>query len=98
MGVVGELGLVHRDITGPPPRDPFTKTSPSPTATYPALWNHSATNETRMVGAPDSQLLVRRGMEAILMCIPFDTPPHPTRCLASYGLRQASGQKGSDHS
>ena len=64
LGVVGRLGLVHRDITGPPPRGPFTKTTPSPTATYPALWNHSAANETRMVCIPDSQLLVRRGMEA----------------------------------
>ena len=64
LSVVGRLGLVHRDITGPPPRGPFTKTTPSPTATYPALWNHSAANETRMVCIPDSQLLVRRGMEA----------------------------------
>ena len=64
LGVVGQLGLVHRDITGPPPRGPFIKTTPSPTATYPALWNHSAANETRMVCNPDSQLVVRRGMEA----------------------------------
>jgi hypothetical protein len=64
LGEVGQLGLVDRDITGPPPRGPFTKTTPSPTATYPALWNHSAANETRMVCVPDSQLLVRQGMEA----------------------------------
>ena len=63
LGVVGKLGLVHRDITGPPPRGPFTKAAASPTATYPALWNHDAKNETRMVCAPDSQLLVRPGME-----------------------------------
>ena len=64
LGEVGKLGLVHRDITGPPPRGPFTKTASSPTATYPALWNHHAANETRMVCIPDSQLVVRQGMEA----------------------------------
>ena len=64
LGVVGRLGLVHRDITGPPPRGPFTKTAPSPTATYPALWNHNAATETRLVCIPDSQLIVRQGMEA----------------------------------
>ena len=63
LGVVGKLGLVHRDITGPPPRGPFTKTTASPTATYPALWNHDAKNETRMVCTADSSLRVRPGME-----------------------------------
>ncbi|MCY4651590.1 MAG: hypothetical protein OXC95_00325 [Dehalococcoidia bacterium] len=60
---VGNLGLVDRDIIGPVPRGPFDKTTPSPTATYPTLWNHNARNETRMVCAPDSQLRVRQGME-----------------------------------
>ncbi len=64
LDAVGRLGMYHLDITGPPLRGPFTKTTPSPTATYPALWNHNAVNETRMVCTPDSQLLVRRGMEA----------------------------------
>ena len=64
LGDVGRLGLVDRDITGPPPRGPFSKTSSSPTATYPSLWNHNARKETRMVCAPDSQLQVRQGMEA----------------------------------
>ena len=59
---VGELGLVDRDITGPIPRGPFDKVAPSPTATYPALWNHNAKNEARLVVAPDSQLVVRQGM------------------------------------
>ena len=63
LGEVGKLGLVHRDITGPAPRGPFDKVAPSPTATYPALWNHNAKNETRMVCAPDSQLVVRHGLE-----------------------------------
>ena len=64
LGAVGELGFVHRDITGPVPRGPFDKMDPSPTATYPALWNHNAKNETRLVCSPDSQLQVRQGMEA----------------------------------
>ena len=64
LGAIGRLGLVHRDITGPPPRGPFTLIAPSLTATYPALWNHEASKETRMVCAPDSQLEVRPGMEA----------------------------------
>ena len=63
LSVVGKLGLVDRDITGPPPRGPFTKIAPSPTATYPALWNHDAKKETTMICEPDSQLQVRQGME-----------------------------------
>ena len=64
LNVVGRMGLVHRDITGPIPRGPFDKVEPSPTAAYPALWNHDAKRETRMVCEPDSQLIVRIGMEA----------------------------------
>ena len=60
---IATLGMVHRDITGPRPRGPFDKISPTPTATYPSLWNHDAKNETRMVCRPDSQLRVRSGME-----------------------------------
>ena len=63
LGTIAKLGLVSRDINGPVPRGPFDKTTPSPTATYPALWNHNAKNETRIVCDPDSQLRVRKGME-----------------------------------
>ena len=63
LSEVGKLGMYHLDIIGRPPRGPFDKATPSPTATYPALWNHNAKNETRMVCAPDSQLRVRQGME-----------------------------------
>ena len=63
LGQVGSLGLVDRDIIGPAPRGPFDKTAPSPTATYPALWNHDAEQEKRLVCLPDSQLQVRPGME-----------------------------------
>ena len=61
LGVVGKLGFHHRDINGPPPRGPFMKEEYSPTATYPCMWNHDAPKETRIVCAPDSQLLVRQG-------------------------------------
>ncbi len=64
LGITGQLGLVDRDITDPRPRGPFDKTAPEPTATYPALWNHDAHKETRLICEPDSQLLVRPGMEA----------------------------------
>ena len=63
LGEAGSLGLVDRDITGPAPRGPFDKTTPSPTSTYPSLWNHNAKNETRIVCEPDSQLRARQGME-----------------------------------
>ena len=66
LGAVGTLGLVDRDIIGPPPppRGPFTKAAATPTATYPALWNHDAAKEMRMTCEPDSSLHVRQGMEA----------------------------------
>ena len=64
LGVVGELGLYHLDISGPPPRAPFARANPSPTATYPCLWNHNAKKETRLICVPDSQLHARKGMES----------------------------------
>ena len=64
LNILGKLGFVHRDITRPAPRGPFEKAHPSPTATYPALWNHDAKKEMRMVCSPDSQLRVRQGLEA----------------------------------
>ena len=67
LSTMGSLGFHHLDITGlprkGPPQGPFSKTVSSPTATYPALWNHDAQAETRIVCAPDSELLVRPGME-----------------------------------
>ena len=63
LGNSAKLGFVHRDIIGPAPRGPFDKTAPSPTATYPALWNHQASREKQFVCLPDSQLQVRTGME-----------------------------------
>ena len=63
LGEIGRLGTYHLDIIGPVPRGPFDKVAPSPTATYPSLWNHDAKKETRIVCDPDSQLQVRQGME-----------------------------------
>ena len=60
LGVVGKRGMYHRNIIA---SGPFIKIAPSPTATYPALWNHNASKEKRMVCEPDSQLIVRQGME-----------------------------------
>ena len=64
LSILGSLGAYHLDIVGALPRGPFSKSEASPTATYPALWNHNARKETRVVCEPDSQLLVRPGMEA----------------------------------
>ena len=58
---VGIRGWHDMNIAGS--NGPFSKAPPSPTATYPALWNHSAKQETRIVCQPDSQLLVKPGME-----------------------------------
>ena len=60
---LGNLGTYHLDIIGPAPRGPFNKVAPSPTSTYPSLWNHNAQNETTIVCDSDSQLQVRQGME-----------------------------------
>ena len=58
---VGRRGWHDINIAGS--AGPFTKVPSRPTATYPALWNHNAKKETRIVCLPDSQLLVRPGME-----------------------------------
>ena len=59
---IGKRGWHDINITGP--QAPFTKEPPTPTATYPALWNHDAKKETRMICAPDAQVKVRPGSEA----------------------------------
>ena len=58
---VGRRGWHDMNITGS--TGPFTRVAPSPTSTYPALWQHNAKRETRMVCQSDSQLLVKPGME-----------------------------------
>ena len=63
LSEIGKLGTYHLDIIGPYPRGPFDKAAPSQTPTYPSLWNHDAKRETKLVCDPDSQLLVRQGLE-----------------------------------
>ncbi len=74
---VGKRGLLSLDLTGPAPYDdPVKKThsslprgpfdlidsEPTPTDTYPTLWNHDAKKETRLICKPDKKLLARPRM------------------------------------
>ena len=61
---LGQRGVDHQFFVSAAHKAPFVKATASSTSTYPALWNHDAKNETRMVCLPDSQMLVRPGMEA----------------------------------
>ena len=61
---LGQRGVDHQFFISAAHKAPFVKAAASATSTYPALWNHDAKNETRMVCLPDSQMLVRPGMEA----------------------------------
>ena len=63
LAQVGRRGIGDADIAGRSKTAPFTKIPPSSAATYPSLWNHNARKEMRIVCEPDSQLLVRRGLE-----------------------------------
>lgn len=69
LGDLGERGAHVLDITGTPPspgkppRGPFDK-APLPRdglPTYPALWNHDAKKETRLMVEPDGQGNAREG-------------------------------------
>ena len=61
---IGRLGVHDSLLTMTTHGGPFIKMAPSPTATYPALYNHHARRETRLVCEPDSQLRVRSGGES----------------------------------
>ena len=61
---IGRLGVHDSLLTMTTHGGPFIKMTPSPTATYPALYNHHARRETRLVCEPDSQLRVRPGRES----------------------------------
>lgn len=58
---VGRRGWHDMNITGR--IGPYERRRPSPTATYPALWNHRARAEVRLVVSPDSSLQVRKRQE-----------------------------------
>lgn len=64
LGSVGQRGLDSQLFISAAHKAPFTRMPPSPTATYPALWNHDADKETRMICQPDTQLITRQGMES----------------------------------
>ena len=61
---VGQRGLYDMNIAGKGSSAPFTKVQSSPTATFPSLWNHNASKETRFLCEPDSQLIVKSGAES----------------------------------
>ena len=61
---IAERGVDHQFFVSVVHKGPFTKAAGSPTSTYPALWNHDAKREMRIVCDPDSQLIVRLGMES----------------------------------
>lgn len=69
MGEFAERGFLSRDINGKEYkgklRGPFDKVSlPKNTVpTYPFLWAHNAKKETRLIVAPDSEGVIRQGME-----------------------------------
>ena len=63
LTIIDQRGLYHRNIASTLASAPFIKAQPSQTATYPALWNHDARKETRMVCLPDSQMQVKPGLE-----------------------------------
>ena len=63
LNQVGQRGLDSQLFISAAHKGPFTRAAVSPTATYPALWNHRAKTETRLICVPDCQLLVRPGME-----------------------------------
>ena len=63
LAIIDQRGLYHRNIASALASAPFIKAQPSRTATFPALWNHDARKETRMVCLPDSQLEVKPGLE-----------------------------------
>ncbi len=60
---VGQRGHDSQLFISEAHNGPFVKISASPTSTYPSLWSHNAKKETRIVCEPDSQLMVKKGME-----------------------------------
>ena len=63
LHAVGKRGMHDINIAGKSAGAPFVKANFSPTATYPALWNHDAKEETRIVCEPDSQVHVKTQLE-----------------------------------
>ena len=92
LGEISQLGVHDSLLTMATHNGPFVKEPPSPTATYPSLYNHNAARETNLVCEPDSQLRVRPGMEsraAELWATASRAPPQPgfPSELAAFGGR-----------
>ena len=66
LDALGNRGLLHRDLTGAPPRGLFDQAPlrPGQVPTYPALWRHAAERERSFVVREDCELVVREGYEA----------------------------------
>ena len=62
LSKIGQLGVHDSYLTMKTHKGPFKKELANPTATYPSLYNHDATRETRLMCDPDSQLVVRQGI------------------------------------
>ena len=63
LSQIGQRGLDSQMFVSAAHRGPFSAGPASPTATYPALWNHQAEAERYMVCSPDLSLRVKPGME-----------------------------------
>ena len=69
LGEFAERGFIARDINGTymgNPRGPFdiaTLHEGAGVPTYPCLWAHDAKKETQLIVAPDSEGVIRPGME-----------------------------------
>ncbi len=63
---LGSRGLLHRDLTGAPPRGAFDKVPlrPGQVPTYPALWSHAAERERSFVVHEDCELVVREDRQS----------------------------------
>ena len=61
---IAHIGIYHRNIAGDSNRDAFTRNLlNSRIPTYPMLWNHDNSRETRLVVEPDSDGIIKRGRD-----------------------------------
>ena len=61
LSEIGTRGWHHMNIAGTP--GPFAKAPHNENSVFPAIWSHDAKEETRIVCKPDTELLVKAGME-----------------------------------
>ena len=64
LNQLGKRGVDHQLLVSPAHKGPFIKLPPTPTATYPALYNHHSDKERYMVCDPDLALSIKPGMES----------------------------------